>query len=685
MSFCLCSVVKAASTSLSSIGIPDEIGVLSTCRLRPPLLFYMNPSPTCPDSQTFTRKRAPSMFDRQSTSILNTHAGADLRPLRTPKREKGRVTVKNARWNWEGDLATHPYLLAAASSSVVGVDGHDSRPYPMEPKSAVEPRLPYQGELVQPLRRLPTGRNPPPPSQHVDERIFFNEEPPLSPTPCHPTHKRARSRTFTSANPASFADPTNLKSRSETTLGKHRSKLTLHQFQLLVTESLEVEHDVDAEEDYRPRTRRGPPTFHMPTSHSTIERPAPGFSESPIEPIDLVIPPPPRTPAPQPPSPASFYSASSSPHSDPGYDSDSNSTVEAKTEDHVDRGEKDDAGFDSDDALSLPAFYRNPHASHSDETLGTIGSIGSIGTMATVGTMDTMGVALRSLGPAQRPTIRGIRSRVASVNKNGGVVMTERRTSNVGSGTVDGPRSMPQVKAEPTKAQAYPKVGGPREKEKQPEVKTKGILRPKDGRSLETPSSLALSTNLPGLPSSQASPAPNVGAQRPHSSAVAAHKALVGVHGSVPTKVSTPASSTQPPPRPPRRVHRVPPPLILQPPALPTKNLEAQLAITPKSSTSFRFPPPPTPLSPALSFMSSMSALSTVSTIAAVMLNRPKSKQPRISEKELRRRRFLKLTKTLGEDVPPELVSVKAAAPRRSRTISFGAKGWWTDEEKEEG
>ncbi|TEB19023.1 hypothetical protein FA13DRAFT_507053 [Coprinellus micaceus] len=424
-------------------------------------------------------------------------------------------------------------------------------------------------------------------------------------------------------------------------------------------------------EDYRPRTRRGPPGFHMPTAHSPIQRPDPGFSESPIEPINLVIPPPPRSPAPQPPSPASFYSASSSPHSDPGYDSDSTSTVEAKAEDN------DDAGFDSDDALSLPAFYQNPHASHSDETLGTIGSIGSIGTVGTMGTMDTMGAALRSLGPAQRPTIRGIRSRVASMDKNGGVVMTERRTSNVASGVVNGPRLMPKMKAKPMQAQGYALLDDSREKEKHLDVKTMTVLRPKDRRSLETPSSLSLSTNLLGLPSSQASPTTNVGSRRPLSSAVAAHKALVGggedVHGSLPTKVSIPASNTQPPPRPPRRVHRVPPPLVLQPPS--SKNLEAQLAITPKSSTSFRFPPPPTPLSPALSFMSSMSALSTVSTIAAVMLNRPKSKQPRISEKELRRRRFLKLTKTLGDDVPPELVSVKAAAPRRSRTISFGARG----------
>lgn len=415
----------------------------------------------------------------------------------------------------------------------------------------------------------------------------------------------------------------------------------------------------------------------MPTAHSPIQRTDPGFSESPIEPIDLVIPPPPRSPAPQPPSPASFYSASSSPHSDPGYDSDSTSTVEANAGDHDDGGDKDDTGFDSDDALSLPAFYRNPHASNSDETLGTIGSIGSIGTVGTMGTMDTMGAALRSLGPAQRPTIRGIRSRVASVDRNGGVVMTERRPSDVGNGVVNGPRLRPKVQAGSTRAQVYPVVDDSREQEKPLQVKA--VLRPKDQRSLETPSSLALSTNLHGLPSSQASPITNVGAQRPLSSAVAAHKALIGgnedVPGSLPTKVNIPASSTQPPPRPPRRVHRVPPPLVLQPPAPSFKNLEAQLALTPKSSTSFRFPPPPTPLSPALSFMSSMSAISTVSTIAAVMLNRPKTKQPRISEKELRRRRFLKLTKTLGEDVPPELVSVKAAAPRRSRTISFGARG----------
>jgi hypothetical protein len=211
---------------------------------------------------------------------------------------------------------------------------------------------------------------------------------------------------------------------------------------------------------------------------------------------------------------------SSSPHSDPGYDSDSTSTVEAKAGDHDDGGDKDDAGFDSDDALSLPAFYENPHASRSDETLGTIGSIGSIGTVGTMGTMDTMSAALRSLGPAQRPTIRGIRSRVASVDKNGGVTMTERRPSNGAGGVLNGPRQ--KAKAEPMKTQAYTSVDDARQTQHELDFKTKGVLRPKDQRSLETPSSLSLSMNM--------------GSRRALSSAVAAHKALVGgnddVHGS---------------------------------------------------------------------------------------------------------------------------------------------------------
>ncbi|TFK24499.1 hypothetical protein FA15DRAFT_694371 [Coprinopsis marcescibilis] len=73
------------------------------------------------------------------------------------------------------------------------------------------------------------------------------------------------------------------------------------------------------------------------------------------------------------------------------------------------------------------------------------------------------------------------------------------------------------------------------------------------------------------------------------------------------------------------------------------------------------------PLSPALS---TISAFSTVSTIAPIVGPRPPS------EKELRRRRFLKLTKTLGEDIPPELLVTNCGGHqvRDSLVLSGGEK-----------
>ena len=545
----------------------------------------------------------------------------------------------------------HPYLLDAASSSAIGTDSATSRRCP------VETQAPSQCEVSQPLHRLPTVGHPPSPPQDADERILFNEKPPLSTTPLRPTRKRVRSRMFTSANPSSLGNPTNAKSWSATTL---------------VTE------------DYHPKTRREPAGFRTSTS-----RHDPGSSEFSIKLLDLIIPPPPRNPAPLPPSLASPYSAFFSHHSGPGNDSDSTSTFELKARDHG-KGGDEDAGFDSDDALSLPAFYQNPRASYSDETFGTTGSIGSIGTM------DTMGAALRSLGPAQRPTIGGIRWSAGSVDENGAVVMTGRRTSNVGEAQVKIPTLKAKSTIPLTQAQIPRADGVPGEKEKEVKVEGKGLLRRKDHRSLKTPSTLALSTNLVGVPTSGNTSTTNAieiastTSTHAHSSTVSSHKASVGVNDDVrnphTADPSASAHGAQYPPRPPRRAHRIPPPLVLRPHApAPSTNLEVQAGLTPKSLTSFRFHPPPTPLSPALSLVSTMSALSTVSTIAAVMSNRPKTKPPRTSEKELRRRRFLKLTKTLGEDVPPEFVSVKAAVPRHSKTNSFGARGKFGGSQDERG
>ncbi|KAJ3531466.1 hypothetical protein NMY22_g8141 [Coprinellus aureogranulatus] len=164
---------------------------------------------------------------------------------------------------------------------------------------------------------------------------------------------------------------------------------------------------------------------------------------------------------------------------------------------------------------------------------------------------------------------------------------------------------------------------------------------------------------------------------RPHSPSVTTHKPMiVGGNNSADPLTETKITSTapRPPPRHPRRAHRVPPPLVLFP--LPsTKNFKTEISLTPTSGSSFQyqFQPPPTPLSPALSIMSSTSGSSTFSTISGVMVNHPKAKRKGLSEKELRRRRFLKLTKTLGEDVPPELVQVKVPVPRGSRAAGFAS------------
>ncbi|TEB18617.1 hypothetical protein FA13DRAFT_1803259 [Coprinellus micaceus] len=350
--------------------------------------LYVSPPPTAPllhepqlnllpDPQTFTRQRAISMFDRQSSSIVGTYAGADLRPLRMPKREKGRVMVKNAPWNWGGDSETHPYLLATPSRSVTGVWGHTSRPYPMEPPVGgrtagrcikTNSFSPFAAFLLVEIPLLLRSTSTNPSSSTKNPRSA-----PPHPTPRINVHIPEHSpRPNLSPSPT----PPNLKSRSETTLGKHKSKLTPSSIPILVTESLEVDHDVDAEEDYRPRTRRGPPdsTCRLPTRLSSdpipgsLSPPSSLSTSSSLPLLDL--------PLLNLPSPASFYSASSSPHSDPGYDSDSTSTVEAKAE-----GQRRMRGSILTTPSPSQRSTKTPTRHTATRTLGTIGSIGSIGTV----------------------------------------------------------------------------------------------------------------------------------------------------------------------------------------------------------------------------------------------------------------------------------------------------------------
>ncbi|KAF6746356.1 hypothetical protein DFP72DRAFT_635452 [Ephemerocybe angulata] len=239
-------------------------------------------------------------------------------------------------------------------------------------------------------------------------------------------------------------------------------------------------------------------------------------------------------------------------------------------------------------------------------------------TVDTLRTLDTMAVAIRGLGPVHTPTIGQLSKR-----------KSKRRRPKVRDGDTDVAHGGGSVKNEPR------------------------FLSQERARELVTPSPLALSPNPVGLPpvpskrSSVVSETPKVPFPQPPSTQdVAPVKMRTGMRRTrVDSEPRQGAPSTVT-----RRIPRIPPPpLTLAPPT--TRNRKVLRQSRASSLT--------VPLSPALS---------TVSTIAAIIA---KPKKP--SEKELRRRRFLKLTRTLGEDIPPELLvnNLSGAQIRDSVVVNF--------------
>ncbi|KAF6749220.1 hypothetical protein DFP72DRAFT_543645 [Ephemerocybe angulata] len=235
-------------------------------------------------------------------------------------------------------------------------------------------------------------------------------------------------------------------------------------------------------------------------------------------------------------------------------------------------------------------------------------------TVDTLRTLDTMAGAIRGLGPVHTPTIEQL-----SKGKS--------------------KRRRPKVRGGDTKAADG---GGSVKETNQNEPR---FLSQEGARELVTPSPLALSPNPVGLPpvaskrSSVVSETPKVPFPQPPST-----------HDLAPVKMRTgvPRQSAQSTVT--RRIPRIPPPpLTLAPPT--TRNRKGVRQSRASSLT--------VPLSPTLS---------TVSTIAAII-----AKPNKPSEKELRRRRFLKLTRTLGEDIPPELLvnNLSGAQIRDSVVVNF--------------
>lgn len=241
--------------------------------------------------------------------------------------------------------------------------------------------------------------------------------------------------------------------------------------------------------------------------------------------------------------------------------------------------------------------------------------------MDTLRTLDTMAGAIRGLGPVHTPTIEQLSKRKSK-------------------------RRRPKVRGGDTKAAD----GGVSVKETS--LNESRFVSQERAREIVTPSPLALSPNPVGLPPvaskrSSIVDTPKVPFPKPLSTQdLAAAKTYTDIPRTrVDSKPRQKAPSTVA-----RKIPRIPPPpLTLAPPT--TRNRKVVRQSRASSLT--------VPLSPALS---------TVSTIAAIIA---KPKKP--SEKELRRRRFLKLTRTLGEDIPPELLvnNLSGAQIRDSVVVNF--------------
>lgn len=324
----------------------------------------------------------------------------------------------------------------------------------------------------------------------------------------------------------------------------------------------------------------------------------------------------------------------------------------------------------SSDALSIPAFYNNPRAS---PRLDDSSDSNSRRSMDTLRSLDTMAGALRALGPVCTPTIEQMPKRPSKRDRK------RRRES-----TVDIASSHPKGIAVLTATDRN--IPAARNGVKG-EVKGKGRITgavdahaqaraeaEARARAIVTPSPLVMSPNPVGLPplasrrsSAIVTPAPApaatprvVGGNVTRTIAPGRPKLMV-VNADPTDDDSTPTitDAAQPASKAVAKVHKIPrippPPLSLA----PTLTTVRQRKIHRRQSRASSIVPP---LSPALS---------TVSTIAAIISGRPRKP----SDKELRRRRFNKLTRTLGEDIPPELLVSNLAGNGGGRGHSLVVEG----------
>ncbi|KAJ2912565.1 hypothetical protein MD484_g7849, partial [Candolleomyces efflorescens] len=311
---------------------------------------------------------------------------------------------------------------------------------------------------------------------------------------------------------------------------------------------------------------------------------------------------------------------------------------------------------DSSANLSIPQFYSNPRASSSEKT------------------MDTLSFALRSLAPAHTPTIdhlspkilqagAGSRRRVGSVvsakERKGSPMVassspmviankssSKSRATNVSSTVVVGSK-----KSSSGASAALKKTAGGSSKS----------TTPLDSPSVLGPTSIKRRTDFLVTKDDGGE-----GVDQDHDDD---ESMITPPPPSLP--VTAPPSSSSPSFSRRKKQHGVPPPLKLAGSNFSKNGGKSTHRRSSRASSIIGTGPlsPRTPLSPRVPLSPALSIMSTVTI--ATLVGRPR----RPTEKELRRRRFAKLTRTLGEEIPPELLVGSSVGKRRIEGGGAGGNG----------
>ncbi|KAJ2928681.1 hypothetical protein H1R20_g8385, partial [Candolleomyces eurysporus] len=300
---------------------------------------------------------------------------------------------------------------------------------------------------------------------------------------------------------------------------------------------------------------------------------------------------------------------------------------------------------DSSANLSIPQFYSNPRASSSEKT------------------MDTMSFALRSLAPAHTPTIDHLSPKIlqaggGSRRKLGSVVAAKEKksvTASVSSSpmvTANKPGSKSRTpNASSTPVVGSQKSGGASAGSRKTAAASSKSTTPLDSPSVLGPTPIKRRTDFIV---SKGGGGDDVDEDQDDDESTINRPSVPVL---VPSSSSGPSFTKR------KKQHGVPPPLKLAGSNFSKNGGKSTHRRSSRASSIIGTAPlsPRTPLSPALSIMSTVTI--------ATLVGRPR----RPTEKELRRRRFAKLTRTLGEDIPPELLAGSSVGKRRIE--GGGSKG----------